>query len=221
MSRFAFGFRDPRGSVRIRRSQKRAACRQVKIWQTQFPNYPQLKVSVNLSAQQLREVDLIEQIDQILAETGLHGSSLALEITESMLIENVEQVITLLSQLHLRSIQVSIDDFGTGYSSLETLRAFPFDKIKLDRLFVRELEDSPQAVAIIRAVLALGKSLSIPVLAEGIETEKQLGVLRREGCDEVQGFLLGYPQAEAGHDQLPLNRDRDEPLEGQDVSDAA
>jgi EAL domain-containing protein (putative c-di-GMP-specific phosphodiesterase class I) len=97
-------------------------------------------------------------------------------------------------------IGVALDDFGTGYSSLETLRAFPFDKIKLDRLFVSELE-SPQAVAIVRAVLALGKSLSIPVLAEGIETERQLGVLRREGCDEVQGFLLGYPQALAEYGQ--------------------
>ena len=88
---------------------------------------------------------------------------------------------------------MALDDFGTGYSSLETLRVFPFDKIKLDRFFISGLADSPQAIAIVRAVLALGKSLAIPVLAEGIETDEQLEVLRREGCDEAQGFLLGRP----------------------------
>ncbi len=88
---------------------------------------------------------------------------------------------------------IALDDFGTGYSSLETLRAFPFDKIKLDRFFMSEVETSPQAKAIIRAVLALGKSLDIPVLAEGIETHGQLSLLNTEGCDEAQGYYLGRP----------------------------
>ena len=179
------------------------------------------KVAVNVSPVQLAHTELPSMIHQILLDTGLPPRRLEIELTETAIMADRDRALHVLRLIKAMGIGVALDDFGTGYSSLETLRAFPFDKIKLDRLFVRELEDSPQAVAIIRAVLALGKSLSIPVLAEGIETEKQLGVLRREGCDEVQGFLLGYPQAEAGHDQLPLNRDRDEPLEGQDVSDAA
>jgi EAL domain-containing protein (putative c-di-GMP-specific phosphodiesterase class I) len=90
-------------------------------------------------------------------------------------------------------VSIAIDDFGTGYSSLETLRAFPFDKIKLDRSFMNEVETSDQAKAIIRAIVALGQSLSIPVLAEGVETDVQLGILFDEGCDEAQGYLLGRP----------------------------
>ena len=90
-----------------------------------------------------------------------------------------------------------MDDFGTGYSSLSTLRAFPFDKIKLDRSFMAELDGAPQSRAIIRAVLALGESLSIPILAEGVETDAQLSFLREQGCDEVQGYLLGRPSREA------------------------
>ncbi|MCA1403636.1 EAL domain-containing protein [Ensifer sp. IC3342] len=88
---------------------------------------------------------------------------------------------------------IAIDDFGTGYSSLETLRSFPFDKIKLDKSFMWEVEGSPQAKAIVRAILALGQSLSVPVLAEGVETQKQLDILQAEGCDEAQGYLLGRP----------------------------
>lgn len=99
----------------------------------------------------------------------------------------------MLRQIKALGVGVALDDFGTGYSSLETLRAFPFDKIKLDRFFAAELEGNIQSTAILRAVLALGKSLSIPILAEGIETPEQLDVLRREGCDEAQGFLIGRP----------------------------
>ena len=100
-----------------------------------------------------------------------------------------------LRQIKAMGVGIALDDFGTGYSSLETLRVFPFDKIKLDRFFAAELEGSPQSTAIIRAVLALGKSLCIPVLAEGVETQEQLDILLREGCDEIQGFLIGRPAA--------------------------
>jgi EAL domain-containing protein (putative c-di-GMP-specific phosphodiesterase class I) len=115
-----------------------------------------------------------------------------------------------LRQIKALGVCVALDDFGTGYSSLETLRAFPFDKIKLDQVFASELETSPQATAIIRAVLALGKSLSIPVLAEGIETARQLAVLVEEGCDEAQGFLLGRPSLLAATGQLPLTDETDD-----------
>ncbi len=153
------------------------------------------KVAVNVSPVQLAHADLPQLFHQILLDTGLPPQRLEIELTETAIMANRDHALHVLRQIKAFGIGVALDDFGTGYSSLETLRSFPFDKIKLDRQFVSELEDSPQAVAIVRAVLALGKSLSIPVLAEGIETERQLIVLRREGCDEVQGYLLGEPQA--------------------------
>jgi diguanylate cyclase (GGDEF)-like protein len=159
------------------------------------------RVAVNVSARQLAHADLPQMFHQVLLDTGLPPHRLEIELTESAIMENRDRAVHVLRQIKAMGIGVALDDFGTGYSSLETLRAFPFDKIKLDRLFVSELEHSLQAVAIIRAVIALGKSLSIPVLAEGIETESQLMVLRREGCDEAQGFLLGRPQPLAKYDR--------------------
>ena len=103
----------------------------------------------------------------------------------------------MLRQIKALGVTIAIDDFGTGYSSLDTLRSFPFDKIKLDRTFMTEVETSPQAKAIIRAILALGRSLEVPVLAEGVETQDQLSLLHVEGCDEAQGYLLGRPQPHA------------------------
>ncbi|MBV8682556.1 MAG: EAL domain-containing protein, partial [Caulobacteraceae bacterium] len=153
----------------------------------------QTKVAVNVSPVQLIHPELASRFHQILLETGLPPSRLEIELTETAIIANRDQSLQVLRQIKDLGVGVALDDFGTGYSSLETLRAFPFDKIKLDRLFVSELDRSPQAVAIVRAVLALGKSLAIPILAEGIETERQLQILRREGCDEAQGFLLGRP----------------------------
>jgi diguanylate cyclase (GGDEF)-like protein len=162
------------------------------------------KVAVNVSPVQLAHADLPRLFHQVMLETGLPPSRLEIELTESAIMGNREHALHVLRQIKALGVGVALDDFGTGYSSLETLRAFPFDKVKLDRLFVSELEESPQAVAIVRAVLALGKSLSIPILAEGIETESQRVVLQREGCDEVQGFLLGYPAANAaGEAALP------------------
>ncbi len=153
----------------------------------------QSKVAVNVSAVQLAHADLPRLFHQIMLETGLPPRRLEIELTETAIMSDRIHALHVLRQIKALGVGVALDDFGTGYSSLETLRAFPFDKIKLDRMFVSELEESPQATAIIRAVLALGKSLAIPVLAEGIETEQQLIVLQREGCDEAQGFLLGYP----------------------------
>jgi len=178
------------------------------------------KVAVNVSPVQLAHADLPRLIHQILLDTGLPPRRLEVELTESAIMADRDRALHVLRQIKAMGIGIALDDFGTGYSSLETLRAFPFDKIKLDRLFVSELEDSPQAVAIIRAVLALGRSLSIPVLAEGIETERQLIVLRREGCDEVQGFLLGYPKAIADYAGRSVEQPCVPPL-ADDISDAA
>ena len=165
----------------------RRACSDAMTWDHES------QVAVNVSALQLAHADLPRLFHQVMLDTGLPPRRLEIELTETAIMANRERALHVLRQIKAMGIGVALDDFGTGYSSLETLRAFPFDKIKLDRFFISELEGSPQATAIIRAVLALGKSLSIPVLAEGIETDEQLSVLIREGCDEVQGFLLGYP----------------------------
>jgi EAL domain-containing protein (putative c-di-GMP-specific phosphodiesterase class I) len=132
-------------------------------------------------------------VHEILMETGLPAARLELEITESTIIADKPRALHILRQIKALGVTVALDDFGTGYSSLDTLRSFPFDKIKLDRLFMNEVETNPQTRAIVRAVLALGKSLDVPILAEGVETDNQLELLRREGCDEAQGFLLGRP----------------------------
>jgi diguanylate cyclase (GGDEF)-like protein len=179
------------------------------------------KVAINVSALQLAHVDLPTLFHQIMLETGLPPRRLEIELTETALMADRDRALHVLRQIKALGVGVALDDFGTGYSSLQTLRAFPFDKIKLDRFFAAELEGSPQSTAIIRAVLALGKSLSIPVLAEGVETPEQLEILLREGCDEVQGFLLGYPEAlvdsEASEHGQPRVQARPEPK----ISDAA
>jgi diguanylate cyclase (GGDEF)-like protein len=165
----------------------RTACAQATSWESQH------KVAVNLSAVQLGNIDLPRLVHEVLIESGLSPKRLELEITETALIQDPERTTHILRQIKALGVSVAMDDFGVGYSSLSTLRAFPFDKIKLDKSFMSELDGTPQARAIIRAVLALGDSLDIPVLAEGVETAEQLAFLQEQGCDEVQGFLLGRP----------------------------
>lgn len=165
----------------------RNACAKAASWD------PPYKVAVNLSRAQFAHADLPELIQNVLADTGLPPERLELELTESTLFADRVRSMHMLRAIKALGVSIALDDFGTGYSSLETLRSFPFDKIKLDCSFVSEVESSPQARAIVRAVLALGKSLEIPVLAEGIETPGQLSLLSSEGCDEAQGYLLGRP----------------------------
>lgn len=155
---------------------------------------PQMqKIAVNVSAVQLAHGDFAQRVHSILVETGFSPRRLELEITETAIIADKARALRLLRRIRGLGVTIAIDDFGAGYSSLETLRTFPFDKIKLDRSFIQDLGRHAQAKAIFRAVLALGKSLDIPVLAEGVETDEQLAILRREGCDEAQGYLLGRP----------------------------
>jgi diguanylate cyclase (GGDEF)-like protein len=151
------------------------------------------RVAVNLSPLQFTHTDLPALTRAVLAGTGLPAERLELELTESTIIADKARCLETLRRIKAIGVTIAIDDFGTGYSSLDTLRSFPFDKIKLDRSFMSEIETSPQALAILRAVLALGKSLGVLVLAEGIETPGQLALLRAEGCDEAQGYLLGRP----------------------------
>jgi diguanylate cyclase (GGDEF)-like protein len=150
-------------------------------------------VAVNLSAVQFKRDNLAEMIHTILLQTGLSPKRLELEVTESTLMSDQTRGLHILRKLKAMGISIAMDDFGTGYSSLATLHAFPFDKIKLDQSFVRRLPDDAAAAAIVRTVLALGQSLNIPVLAEGIETEAQWEFLAREACAKGQGYLFAKP----------------------------
>ncbi|PZU08843.1 EAL domain-containing protein [Sphingomonas sp.] len=160
------------------------------------------RVAVNLSPVQFTNRDLTKTLAEILLETGLPPSRLELEITETAIIADKNVALHTLRQIKALGVTIAIDDFGTGYSSLETLHAFPFDKIKIDRSFVLQSDRSEQARAIIRAVIALGSSLDMPVLAEGVETEAQLARLRQEGCTEAQGYLLGRPSLDAPKEDI-------------------
>ena len=167
----------------------RTACAEAARWK-----YP-YKIAVNLSPVQIAHGNMIELVREVLVETGLSPSRLELEITETTIISDKIHGLHVLRQIKAMGVTIAIDDFGTGYSSLDTLNSFPFDKIKIDRSFLMNAASSGQARSIIRAVLALGKSLGVPVLAEGVETREQLEMLREDGCDEAQGFLLGRPGA--------------------------
>ena len=168
----------------------RTACEEAARWDES------LRIAVNLSPVQLSDERLIATVREALVVTGLSPSRLELEITETSIIEDRTRALHILRQIKALGVSIAIDDFGTGYASLDTLGAFPFDKIKIDRSFLMQADASPQAHAIVRAILALGRSLGIPVLAEGVETQDQLDLLCAEGCAEAQGYLLGRPQPE-------------------------
>lgn len=152
------------------------------------------KIAVNLSPLQLTSMAFADRVQTILEKTGLDPALLELEVTESAIIGDKERALNILTRIKELGVTIAIDDFGTGYSSLETLRSFPFDKIKLDRSFTSGLATSRQSKAFVRAIVALGKSLEVSVLAEGVETQEQMDVLIEEGCDQVQGFLFGRPE---------------------------
>jgi diguanylate cyclase (GGDEF)-like protein/PAS domain S-box-containing protein len=171
------------------------ACQQLATWQTQFSSKLSLKVSVNLSAQDLRKVSLIQDIKCILAETGLAGNCLTLEITESMLIDNITEVILVLEQLKQLGIQISIDDFGTGYSSLNYLHRLPADNLKIDRSFINQMSDDNRNYQVVKTIVALSNQLGLAVIAEGIETQQQLQWLQELECEFGQGYFFSQPLA--------------------------
>ena len=140
--------------------------------------------------------ELVGTVRQALVDSGLAPERLALELTESAIIRDRRYALDQLRDLKALGIGLALDDFGVGYSSLDVLRSFPFDRIKLDKSFVDEIEHDEQAVAILRSVVALGTTLHIPVLAEGIEKLEQLRIVRREGCSSIQGYLIGRPSRE-------------------------
>ncbi len=169
----------------------RTACAQNQAWQQ--AGLPALRVSVNLSARQLQQADLIERIEQVLAETGLNTHHLELEITESILMEDVQSTLRILTAIRKRGITLAMDDFGTGYSSLSYLKLFPIDYLKIDRSFIRDLPRNQNDAALVRTIIALTENLNLISVAEGVETTEQLAFLRRYGCQEIQGYYFSPP----------------------------
>jgi diguanylate cyclase (GGDEF)-like protein/PAS domain S-box-containing protein len=165
----------------------RTACREAAGWAKP------LSVAVNVSAMQLHHAGFAELVHEVLWETGLKPHRLELEITETALIRDLARALSTLRRLKALGVRIAMDDFGTGYSSLSNLRAFPFDKIKIDGSFIRSVDVNAQAATIVRAVLGLGRGLGLPVLAEGVESEAELAFLHSELCNEAQGYLLGRP----------------------------
>lgn len=164
-------------------------CRQAALWPED------ISVAVNISPKQFGSPGLANTILQALSGSGLQPSRLELEITESIFIADVERTLSTLHSLRNLGVRIALDDFGTGYSSLSYLRSFPFDKVKIDRSFVEDLANGGNAHAVIRAITTLADALGMDTLAEGVEVDEQLDLLRREGCNYIQGFLFSKPVA--------------------------
>ena len=169
----------------------RQACVQARVWQD--AGLPELKVTVNLSALDFRRKDLVAMVMGILEDTGVEPKSLELEITEGSVMSGVESVITTLNELNALGIELAIDDFGTGYSSMGYLKQFPVSRLKIDQSFVRDVLTNDQDASITEAVINMGHSLGLKVIAEGVETQEQLEFLRDRGCDEGQGYYFSHP----------------------------
>jgi len=169
------------------------ACRDARRWQTQYPTTSPLQVNVNLSANQLRDPNLVDDVRRILTTTGLDPATLKLEVTESVAVANTLHNWATLTELRQLGIRLAIDDFGTGNSAMDYLRRFPVDTLKIDRSFVQDLGRDQQTTALVRGMIAFAKSLGLHVTGEGIETTEQSAQLRSMGCDLGQGFLFARP----------------------------
>lgn len=169
----------------------KTACAQTKRWHDQ--GIKAIRIAVNLSPRQFMQVNLVDMVRETLLQTGLKACYLDLEITESMVMKNVEEVIPVLHALKALGVQLSVDDFGTGYSSLSYLKRFPIDQLKIDKAFVRDINTDSEDSAIALAVIAMAHSMKLKVLAEGVETKTQLAFLRSNRCDEMQGYYMSCP----------------------------
>ena len=170
-----------------------SACRQARYWQENYPSTPPLFVSVNLSVKQFNQPGLVENIARLLEDFKLPPRCLKLEITESVFSDNIDAAVGLLTELRQLGVQLSIDDFGTGYSSLSYLQRFPIDTLKIDRSFVMQMMENEENLAIVRTIVALAQNLGMDVVAEGVETEDQLMLLRKLECEHGQGYLFSSP----------------------------
>ncbi|PTQ77945.1 PAS domain S-box-containing protein/diguanylate cyclase (GGDEF)-like protein [Nitrosomonas oligotropha] len=187
----------------------KTVCEQINAWQAQGYRIP--KVAINLSARQFRDKELINNIARILDETGVAAHHITLEITESMLIDNIEKVVETLNCLNAMGIRISIDDFGTGYSSLSYLKRFPIHTLKIDRTFVRDIVTDRSDHTIVATIIAMAHSLEMDVIAEGIETEEQLNLLRAQHCNHYQGYYFSKPVTAAEIEHMlikPASRHR-------------
>jgi EAL domain-containing protein (putative c-di-GMP-specific phosphodiesterase class I) len=154
---------------------------------------PPTAIAVNISAMAFRDESFLESVFAILAETGLNPRLLELELTESVLMKRAESAASILQKLRARGIRVAVDDFGTGYSSLSYLRKFSIDALKIDQSFVRQITTTPDDTAIVTAVISMGRSLKLRVIAEGVETREELAFLQALQCDEAQGYYFSRP----------------------------
>jgi EAL domain-containing protein (putative c-di-GMP-specific phosphodiesterase class I) len=167
------------------------ACRQTKAWQKD--GFDDLTISVNVSSEQFRHQDLSQVVHNALKSSGLEPGFLVLELTESMVMANPEKTIVSLQQLKKQGLAISIDDFGTGYSSLSYLKKFPLDELKIDRSFIMDVDNDTDDKAIVTAIIAMSHSLSLKIVAEGVESEPQLNLLTTLDCDQIQGFYFSKP----------------------------
>ena len=194
----------------------RHACDQQVAWQCE--GLGRLRMAVNLSARQFSQPELVQSIAQVLTESGMQAQDLELELTEGMMMADVENAITVLLDLKALSVQLAIDDFGTGYSSLSYLKRFPIDVLKIDRTFVNDIAESPDDAMIVLSVISLAHNLHLRVIAEGVETEAQLAYLQQHDCDEMQGYYFSKPLPAAEFAQMLRERKR---LNVQSQSNAA
>ena len=178
----------------------REACRQNKAWQD--AGLPPMAVSVNVSARQFREKDLVSRVVGALKESGLEAKYLELELTESLIMQDVELAVATMKELQGLGVQLSIDDFGTGYSSLSALKTFPVARLKIDKSFIDGLLADENDKAVAGAVISLGQKLNLRVIAEGVETEAQAAFLRNINCDEMQGYLFSKPLPAEGIEEM-------------------
>jgi EAL domain-containing protein (putative c-di-GMP-specific phosphodiesterase class I) len=167
------------------------ACAQIRALHE--AGFPAMRVAVNLSARQFGRSDLVETIEAALAAAGLAPHFLEIELTESLIMKDVDQAIGILQDLKRLGVTLSIDDFGTGYSSLAYLKRFPIDILKIDRSFVSDITSDPDDAAIVASIISLAHNLRLQVIAEGVETREQLKYLRGEGCDQMQGYYFSKP----------------------------
>jgi EAL domain-containing protein (putative c-di-GMP-specific phosphodiesterase class I) len=167
------------------------ACQQLYQWNQRYDVFGSL--SVNLAGAQLRQPNLVTRIEQLLTQYELQPGCLQLEITENFIMSQTEEALSVLHRLKKLGVQLAIDDFGTGYSSLSYLKRLPLDILKIDQSFVRGLPDDPHDAAIVRAIIALGRSMQLTVIAEGVENLEQQQFLADEGCEQIQGYIVSLP----------------------------
>jgi len=168
------------------------ACQQLKAWQTQA-KLRHLALAVNVSARQFHQADFVDQVRRVLVQTAAKPSHLKLELTESVVLEHVEDTIAKMRELKLLGVSFSLDDFGTGYSSLQYLKRLPLDQIKIDQGFVRDITTDPNDAAIVQTIIAMTDAMGLNVIAEGVETPEQRAFLEQRGCHAFQGYYFGKP----------------------------